>query len=291
MHRNSPQVLSSPRTRSPRAHSATVPRGGPTRREGRPQGAAHVVALHASASSGRQWQALQSQLADGYLVLSPDLYGSGDSPPWPPGRGLTLADEVALLEPVFEAAGGPFHLIGHSYGGAVAARAALTYPGCCRSLVLIEPVLFGLLVAEDPHQPAAREVVAVCQHTGAAVEVGALDSAAQRFIDYWMGTGTWAGTPPQRRAAIAAAMPGVRNQWTAIFAETTPLAAYSLLDLPVLYLEGTESPSSTRAVARLLTQALPNVTSAELNGAGHMAPLTHAGLVNAAIKEYLQRIG
>jgi pimeloyl-ACP methyl ester carboxylesterase len=223
-------------------------------------------------------------------VLSPDLYGCGDSPPWPPGRGLSLADEVALLEPVFEAAGGPFHLVGHSYGGAVAVRAALTYPGCFRSLVLIEPVLFGLLIAEDPHQPAAREVVALCQHTRAAVEVGALDSAAQRFIDYWMGAGTWAGMPPQRRATVAQTMPSVRSQWTAIFAETTPLPGYSLLDLPVLYLEGSKSPPSTRAVGRLLTQTLPNVTSAVLKDAGHMAPLTHPGMVNAVIQDYLGQI-
>ena len=174
---------------------------------------------------------------------------------------------------MFEAAGGPFHLVGHSYGGAVAVRAALTYPGCFRSLVLIEPVLFGLLIAEDPHQPAAREVVALCQHTRAAVEVGALDSAARRFIDYWMGTGTWAGMPPQQRATVAQAMPGVRSQWTAIFAETTPLPAYSLLDLPILYLVGSKSPPSTRAVTRLLSQALPNVTLTRTEGRGpHGAP-------------------
>jgi pimeloyl-ACP methyl ester carboxylesterase len=58
------------------------------------------VCLHASASSGRQWHAFQPRLA-GYRVLSPDLYGSGDSQPWPAERELTLADEVALLEPVF----------------------------------------------------------------------------------------------------------------------------------------------------------------------------------------------
>jgi len=161
----------------------------------------------------------------------------------------------------------------HSYGGAVAARAALTYPGCFRSLVLIEPVLFGLLTAEDPHQPAAREVVALCQHTKAAVEVGALDSAAQRFIDYWMGAGTWAGMPPQRRAAIAQTMPSVRSQWTAIFAETTPLPVYSLLDLPVLYLVGSKSPSSTRAVARLLTPDLSQRDLGRTEGCGpHGAP-------------------
>jgi pimeloyl-ACP methyl ester carboxylesterase len=130
----------------------------------------------------------------------------------------------------------------------------------------------------------------VCQHTKAAVEVGALDSAAQRFIDYWMGAGTWAGMRPQRRAAIARTMPSVRSQWTAIFAETTSLPVYSLLDLPVLYLVGSKSPPSTRAVARLLTQTLPNVTSAELDDAGHMAPLTHPGLVNAAIQEHLERL-
>jgi len=292
MHRYSPRAPSPPRTPGPRARSATVPRGGNARRAGRAQAVTHVVCLHASASSGRQWRALQDQLAGGsYRVLSPDLYGSGDGPPWPHGRGLTLADEVALLEPVFEEAGESFHLIGHSYGGAVAARAALTYPGRFRSLVLIEPVLFGLLIAEDPHQPAAREIAAVCQHTRAAVAVGSLDSAAQRFIDYWMGAGTWAGMPPQRRAAVARAMPGVRSQWTAIFAEPAPLPAYALLDLPVLYLEGSESPPSTRAVARLLTQTLPHVTSAELKDAGHMAPVTHPGLVNAAIQEHLARLG
>jgi pimeloyl-ACP methyl ester carboxylesterase len=96
---------------------------------------------------------------------------------------------------------------------------------------------------------------------------------------------------PPRRAAIAQAMPGVRSQWAALFAETTPLPAYSLLDLPTLYLVGSKSPASTRAVARLLTQALPHVTSVELKDAGHMAPLTHPALVNAAIQEHLGQIG
>jgi pimeloyl-ACP methyl ester carboxylesterase len=172
------------------------------------------VCLHASASSGRQWQALQRQLAGRYRVLAPDLYGAGDSPPWPGERELTLADEVALLEPVLEAAGEAVHLVGHSYGGAVAARAALARVGRFRSLVLIEPVLFGLLLAEDPGQPAAREIVAVCQHTRVAVELGALASAGERFIDYWMGPGTWAGMPPHRRAAVAQV---AASRWRAAF--------------------------------------------------------------------------
>lgn len=196
-----------------------------------------------------------------------------------------------MLEPVFEAAGESFHLVGHSYGGAVALRAALANPGRIRSLVLIEPVLFGLLLAEDPGQPAAREIVAVRDDTSAAAEGGALDSAAERFVGYWMGPGTWAGMAPPRRAAVAQAMVDVRNEWSAIFAEATPLPVYSSLDVPTLYLVGSQSPASAREVARLLTKTLPDVTTVELEGAGHMAPVTHPDIVNAVIEAHLAQLG
>jgi pimeloyl-ACP methyl ester carboxylesterase len=252
---------------------------------------ASVVCVHSSASSGRQWGALQRRLADSHRVLAPDLYGSGDSPLWTGERGLTLADEVALLEPALQAAGRPFHLVGHSYGGVVALQAALADPGRVRSLVLIEPVMFGLLVADDPDQPATREILSVRQDTDAAVERGALGSAAERFIDYWMGPGSLAAMPSGRRAAAAAAMHDVRQEWSALFAETTPLAAYSALDVPTLLLTGSQSPASARRVTALLAGALPRVTVTELDGVGHMAPVTHPGLVNAAIEDHITRYG
>ncbi len=288
MHQCHPQAPE--RGRGLRDREAAARRGGQAGREPGLPATTSLVCLHASASSGRQWQALQRRLTGRYQVLSPDLYGSGSSPPWSAERELTLADEVALLEPVFEAAGEPLHLVGHSYGGAVAVRAALTYPGRFRSLVLIEPVLFGLLLAEEPEQQATRDVIALCQHTRVAVELGALDRAAGRFIDYWMGAGAWADMPPQRQAAVAPAMPGVRSQWSAIFAEATPLSAHASLDLPTLYLVGRRSPASARSVARLLTQTLPDVTTAELKDAGHMAPVTHPEVVNAAIEAHLAQV-
>ncbi len=288
MHQYYPQAPQ--RGRGLRDRAAPARRGEQARREPGPQAATSLVCLHASASSGRQWQALQRRLTGRYQVLSPDLYGSGNSSPWSAERELALADEVASLEPVFEAAGESFHLIGHSYGGAVAVRAALTFPGRFRSLILIEPVLFGLLLTEEPDRPATREIIALCQHTRTAVELGALDSAARRFIDYWMGPGTWADMPPQRRATVAQAMPGVRSQWSAIFAEATSLSAYASLDLPTLYLVGSQSPASARSVARLLTQTLPDVTTGALEGVGHMAPVTHPEMVNAVIEAHIAQV-
>ncbi len=176
-----------------------------------------VVCIHASASSSAQWRPLMDRLADRHRTLAVDLYGSGKSPAWPGGRPLSLADEVRLLGHVLAAAGERFHLVGHSYGGAVALAAALAAPNRVASLILFEPVLFSVLIAEDPTQPAAREIVAVRDETVAALERGDPHASGARFVDYWMGDGAWAPMPVPRREALASAMSGVRAEWDAAF--------------------------------------------------------------------------
>jgi pimeloyl-ACP methyl ester carboxylesterase len=69
--------------------------------------------------------------------------------------------------------------------------------------------------------------------------------------------------------------------------EPTPLAAFANLQIPILYLIGQKTRESARGVARVLTRTLPRVTVRELEGVGHMAPVTHPDQVNAAIEAYL----
>jgi pimeloyl-ACP methyl ester carboxylesterase len=228
------------------------------------------------------------RLAPRFRSLAVDLYGYGQSPPWPDERPLSLADEVALIEPVFAAAGDRFHLIGHSYGGAVALKAALLHPARLRSLVVFEPVLFAVLMAEDSRQPAAREIAAVRDDTVAAIDRGELETAGARFVDYWMGTGAWAAMPLPRRQAVPGTMRKVKAEWRAAFADPTPLSAFAALGVPTLCIVGTNSPAASRGVARLLAKTLPAVTTVEIDGVGHMAPVTHPDRVNAVIASYLE---
>ena len=249
-----------------------------------------IVCIHASASSSSQWRPLMDRLAGRFRTLAVDLYGSGKSPDWPAERPLTLADEVALLEPIFGSVGDRFHLIGHSYGGAVALKAALAGPERLRSLVLFEPVLFGLLNADDPGQPAAREITAVRDDTTAAVDRGDLDAAGARFVDYWVGAGAWASMPDERRRLVATAMRTVKSEWHAAFDESTPLSAFGALDVPTLCLVGSDSPASSRAVAHLLAKTVPRVTEVEIEGVGHMGPVTHPDRINALIEGHLEQL-
>src|SRR5882724_6337170 len=109
-----------------------------------------VVALHCSLGSGRQWGKLAAALAEvfgpGTKFIAPDLAGYGNNP----GAfdlPTTLAQEIEGLSEHLSEARGPIHLVGHSYGGAIAFKIATSsaFSSRIRSLTLIEPVLPTLL--------------------------------------------------------------------------------------------------------------------------------------------------
>jgi pimeloyl-ACP methyl ester carboxylesterase len=244
-----------------------------------------VVCIHANASSSRQWLSLIDKLAPSFEVLAPDCYGAGRGPGWTVDRAIGLADEADLVEPLFEPA--PVVLVGHSYGAAVALTLALRQPSRVRALALYEPTLFSLLDAESPAPNDADGIRAAGADAVAAVEAGEANTAARRFIDYWMGHGAWDRTPEHRKAPILASITNVGAWGRALFGDATPLSAFGALDMPVLYMTGGRSTPSALGVARLLSTALPNVRLLNFAAMGHMGPVTHPEAVNDAIADFL----
>jgi pimeloyl-ACP methyl ester carboxylesterase len=249
-----------------------------------------VVCLHSNASSSSQWRGLMDSLSTRHRVLAPDAYGAGKSPDWPSDRPLALADEAAFIEPVLARAGSPLVLVGHSYGAAVALIAALRQPSRVKALVLYEPTLFSLIEAESPQPNAADGIRHAVAAAAAALDRGDANGAAEQFIDYWMGAGSWAGMPEARRLPIAASVRNVRRWAQALFTEPTPLAALRSLDMPVLYMVGGRSTASAHGVARLLAPALPRATQHRFDTLGHMGPVTDPEPVNRAIEDFIARL-
>lgn len=246
-----------------------------------------VLCFHSNAATGAQWRPLMERLSDRFRVIAVDAYGAGRSPDWPPGTPGSLSDEIALLQPLLDSVPGPLHLVGHSYGAAIAMKLALEQPGRVASVAVYEPTLFSLLIAEDLGHPAARGIREAAADAAAAIERGQPDAAAERFIDYWMGPGAWRSMPESRQAPIAHAMRGISHWGHALFGEPTPLSAFETLDVPVLYMVGERSPASSRGVYGLLARALPRATIVEFPRLGHMAPVTHPDVINAAIEQHL----
>jgi pimeloyl-ACP methyl ester carboxylesterase len=249
---------------------------------------APVFCLHSSGGSGAQWKRLGVELSHRYRVLAPDLHGHGGTSPWPYARPLRLGDEIALVEPILTALPSPVHLVGHSYGGAVALKLALTAPERIRSLTLIEPVLFALLHRQGDHSDYA-EISQIAEGTVNAVRAGQPAAAARLFVDYWSGAGAWAGLPDHARAVVERSMPSVARHWEAVLGDTSTLADLTRFNVPTLLLAGDRGPRPARRVTELLAGTLPAAVVAVIGGAGHMSPVTHASTVNSAIVKHLAR--
>ena len=244
-----------------------------------------VLCLHSSTASGGQWRGLREALDDRYRVCAPDLYGYGDAPDWNGPGALQLADEVRRLERLITAADSGVHLVGHSYGGAVALRAALMHPGRVHSVTVYEPVLFGLLEQYRPGSAALAEVWAVASSVLDRLGQGAAPAAAQAFVDYWNGPGSWAWLPAWQQAAITRRIGKTAHDFSAAFADPMTLDDLARLPMPLLCLHGGNAPLATRTICHLLAGS--GFVSRRIERAGHLGPLTHGVAVNREIEAFL----
>src|SRR5688572_15591131 len=187
----------------------------PTARRATPAAKELVVLLHGSAGSSALWKAFRERLAPAYVV-APDLIGYGDAIKWPEGPGLSLDDEVGRIEGRIPCCEGGFHLLGYSYGGAVALAFALSQPVRIKSLTLVEPVLFSAL-----ELAGEAEAFAALRHVQAkfvaGLTSGDVHRAMQEFIDFWTGDGSWSRMPEQHQQAALSMASKIRLDWEACF--------------------------------------------------------------------------
>ena len=245
-----------------------------------------LVLLHASASSARQWDALAESLRAHFEVHAIDLHGHGRQPAPAHGGVLSVHDDAALARAVLEQAGGG-HVIGHSYGAAVAVHLAAAVPQLVHSLALYEPVLFRLLADHAAGSFGASEVFELATFVWQQVAKDRLSAAAERFVDYWSGPQAWQRMPADRQTSTAARMPIIEQQFRSLVREPLPAAALARIAMPLLCLHGTRTTSAALQMAALLRTLLPHGRHEALEGLGHMGPMTHALPVNDRLMRFL----
>jgi pimeloyl-ACP methyl ester carboxylesterase len=250
-----------------------------------PSGAS-VIALPCSGAGGVMWRDLRAALGGDTRLLTPELYGAANGPVWPGTRAFTLEDEAAPIVQLIDAADGAVHLVGHSYGAAVALQVALARPERVAGLTLYEPAAFQLLQPSDGIEYA--EITWLARDVEVSLARGDVRGAMQRFVNYWGGAGSWDQLSEMAQRDLMRWAPKAPLDFRALLDRQTRASRYDELDMQCRIISGDRSPEPVREIAGILCDVMPNCEIKKLAGAGHMAPFTHGAEVAALMAEHIR---
>jgi len=240
---------------------------------------------HCSSASHKEWLPLIETLKADWRVLAPDFIGYGQSGPWPIDKPFSIEADVKVLLGLAKKTKSPLHLVGHSYGAALALEAARKLGPRVKSLTLVEPVSFHLLRIEN--RPEWKDVERLGLSVLEPVAKGDDRKAAAAFMSYWLGRWRWWLAPERFKNAIATTIPKVALEFSIAIDAQTTLKDYAEITAPTLLIVGAKTRAPTRAVIDLLGKAMPNAKVEALKGAGHMSPFTHPAELNRMILDHL----
>ena len=246
-----------------------------------------ILLLHCTAGSGRQWADVAEALRSDFRVIAPDLCGYGGTAHWPGNGAFNLAVEADLVAALLDMLGKPAHVVGHSYGGAVALQFASRHPRYLKTLTLIEPASFHLLRdGDDIDERAFREISEVGTTVVNASICGDYQGGMRRFIDYWGGAGAWDVLPASQRLALAARINKVVLDFWGTVNDPMRQADLASLEMPTLVVSGGQSPLPTRRICFHLARMIPDARARTVASAGHMLPVTHVSEILPLIAEH-----
>ncbi len=247
-----------------------------------------VILLHGSVSSGRQWTSLAGHLETRFRVFSPDLPGYGLAKETAVSTVDGLREHVRAVLALAETAGEPVHLVGHSFGGAVALSVAAANPEAIASLSVIEPASFHLLrEGGEAEKRLFARIRSVADTVAAGAAADDPQRALARFIDFWHGKGAWDTTLLDDRERLIEGVGAILSDFKGLFGEIWNVDVCRTFNFPVLSVMGVDSVDVTQRLSEMVAEAAPRGQLHMVFDAGHMLPITHAHIVNPIIAGHL----
>jgi pimeloyl-ACP methyl ester carboxylesterase len=252
-----------------------------------------VVFVHGGLSGPAVWGPVRAATGKKYRSISytQRYYGSA---PWPDdGKNFsaaTHADDLAKFVKVLNAE--PVHLVGWSYGGAVATIAALKNPSLVRSLTLYEPSLVSVLPADSPEGRTAREDGAkIFGPAAAAVKAGDAVQAVRLLYEaiYQLPPGGFEHLPRSTQAGV------LENARTRPLAFAAPRSNITCDDLraltrPMLVMWGEKTQAHFALTSEAVANCVPGARRVVMQNVNHNGPVRDPDAFSVAVLAFLAKL-
>jgi pimeloyl-ACP methyl ester carboxylesterase len=251
-----------------------------------------IVFVHGGLSGSAVWGPVKAATAQKYRSISYTQRYFG-SAPWPDDgknfNSATHADDLATFIESLNA--GPVHLVGWSYGGAVATIAALKKPGLVRTLTLYEPSLVSVLPADSAEGKAAREDGAkIFGPSRAAAQAGDAAQAAKLLYEgiYQLPPGGFAGVSTTTQAAV---LENARTRPLSLAAPPPNVTCEALnaFTRPTLIMWGEKSQDLFTLTSQKVANCVPGAQRVVMQNVNHAGPVREPAAFSAAVLEFLGR--
>jgi pimeloyl-ACP methyl ester carboxylesterase len=184
----------------------------------------------------------------------------------------------------------PVHLVGHSYGGAVAAFLAAKHPELVRSLVLGEPTLFSLLTQKAENRSIVQGVISLTEQVLERLRTQGAEPAVKHFINAVIAPWTFDELAAPVRAVM---MDNVDTLKPMLLGSSTATPFKSenarKIKAPTQLLEGALSTTFFRQTIRELEQDLQKSERVTLPNISHGLHLENPQQFNQTVLEFLSR--
>lgn len=247
-----------------------------------------ILALHGTASNAKQWRSLKQSMAAERRVLTPDLPGYGElgsaDLPATPGMNSRLQAICELLDTLDE----PCHVVGHSFGGALALRLGVLRPEQVLSISVYEPT--ALTVFHGCAQPLDQRFLGEFRRLGQITASATPQVAMESFVNYWMGPGQWTQLSNANQKTLTAVAKSAARDFQDALLDLDQPTPPKWFAGPVQMLCGGSTIPASHRITNLLMQRLPNASLQIMPGAGHMGPMTHSHDFYTAYRAFLTQL-
>jgi pimeloyl-ACP methyl ester carboxylesterase len=251
-----------------------------------------IIFVHGGLSGPGVWDPIRATTSKTYRSISYTQRYFGTAPWTDDGRKFgveTHANDLAAF--ITTLGDGPVHLVGWSYGGAVAATVALKQPSLVRSLIVYEPTLPAVLPPDSPDGKAAREERSrMFAAARAAAQAGDSAQAARLSYEaiYQMPPGSFASLPQATQDAV------LENARTRPLNLAAPPSTVSCDDLktvtqPTLVMWGEATQAGFAATSKKVAECVQGSQQLVMRNVNHDGPARDPDAFSAAVLSFLQK--